>query len=52
MPNYSIDKVGWGANLRVRWYKISAKEGAVEERIVVVATGRAHAIRTAGGRIK
>ena len=29
-----------------------AKEGAIEERVVVVATGRAHAVGAAGGRIK
>src|SRR5204863_253042 len=32
--------------------KVSAKEVAIEERVLVVATWRAHAVGTAGGRVK
>ena len=32
--------------------KENAKEGAIPERVLVVATGRAHAVGAAGGRIK
>src|SRR5206468_3684765 len=32
--------------------KVSAKEVAIEERVHVVATWRAHAVGTAGGRVK
>src|SRR5205814_9307888 len=32
--------------------KVSAKEVAIEERVLVVATWRAHAVGPAGGRVK
>src|SRR4029077_9863537 len=32
--------------------EVNAKVGAIEERVLVVATGRAHAVRAAGRRIK
>src|SRR5206468_10359798 len=32
--------------------KVSPKEVAIEERVLVVATWRAHAVGTAGGRVK
>src|ERR1700676_3382074 len=32
--------------------EVTAEEGAIEERVLVVATGRAYAVDAAGGRIK
>jgi hypothetical protein len=32
--------------------EVSAKEVAIEERVLIVATWRAHAVGTAGGRVK